>query len=140
MKLLTFGLIFSVIGFFCIFLIIFFLRSLGFISKKNSPLSQFKDSIILLFILLLYFLASSMVYGGFFHAAFINFIIIYCVVCMTIAVGFWLLVLNILEKIDWLKERNLQFYLFVIYGLVWFGIIENTITYPVAIIEKFFIG
>ena len=137
MKILIFGLIFSVIGFFCIFLIIFFLRSMGFISKKNSPLSQFKDLIILFFILLLYFLASSMVYGGFFHAALINFIIIYCSVCMTIALSIWFLVLNILEKINWLKKRNLPFYIFVLYGLIWFGIIENTITYPIGIIMEF---
>ena len=137
MKILIFGLTFSVIGFFCIFLIIFFLRSMGFISKKNSPLSQFKDLIILFFILLLYFLASSMVYGGFFHAALINFIIIYCAVCMTIALSIWFLVLNILEKINWLKKRNLPFYIFVLYGLIWFGIIENTITYPIGIIMEF---
>ena len=137
MKILIFSLIFSVIGFFCIFLIIFFLRSMGFISKKNSPLSQFKDLIILFFILLLYFLASSMVYGGFFHAALINFIIIYCAVCMTIALSIWFLVLNILEKINWLKKRNLPFYIFVLYGLIWFGIIENTITYPIGIIMEF---
>ena len=108
MKILMFGLIFSVIGFFCISLIIFFLRSMKFISKKKSPLSQFKDSIILLFILFLYFLASSIVYGGFFNAAFVNFIIIYCVACMTIATSIWLLILDILEKINWLKKRNLS--------------------------------
>ena len=137
MKILIFGLIFSVIGFFCIFLIIFFLRSMKFISKKKSPLSQFKDSIILLFILFLYFLASSIVYGGFFNAAFVNFIIIYCVACMTIATSIWLLILDILEKINWLKKRNLSFYIFLLYGLMWFGIIENTITYPIGIIKEF---
>jgi hypothetical protein len=137
MKILTFGLIFSLIGFFCISLIIFFLRSMKFISKKKSPLSQFKDSIILLFILFLYFLASSIVYGGFFNAAFVNFIIIYCVACMTIATSIWLLILDILEKINWLKKRNLSFYIFLLYGLMWFGIIENTITYPIGIIKEF---
>jgi hypothetical protein len=137
MKILMFGLIFSVIGFFCISLIIFFLRSMKFISKKKSPLSQFKDSIILLFILFLYFLASSIVYGGFFNAAFVNFIIIYCVACMTIATSIWLLILDILEKINWLKKRNLSFYIFLLYGLMWFGIIENTITYPIGIIKEF---
>ena len=137
MKILMFGLIFSVIGFFCISLIIFFLRSMKFISKKKSPLSQFKDSIILFFILLLYFLASSMVYGGFFHATLINFIIIYCVACMTIATSIWLLILDILEKINWLKKRNLSFYIFLLYALMWFGIIENTITYPIGIIKEF---
>ena len=78
-----------------------------------------------------------MVYGGFFHAALINFIIIYCAVCMTIALSIWFLVLNILEKINWLKKRNLPFYIFVLYGLIWFGIIENTITYPIGIIMEF---
>ena len=137
MKILMFGLIFSVIGFFCISLIIFFLRYMKFISKKKSPLSQFKDSIILLFILFLYFLASSIVYGGFFNAAFVNFIIIYCVACMTIASSIWLLILDILEKINWLKKRNLSFYIFLLYALMWFGIIENTITYPIGIIKEF---
>ena len=137
MKILIFGLIFSVIAFFCIFTIIFFLRSLGFVSKKRAILAQFKDSIILLFILLLYYLASSMVYGGFFNAAFINFIIIYCVVCMTIAVGIWLLVLNILEKINLFQKGNSLIYLFIVYVFTWFGIIEKTLIYPINIIKEF---
>tara|TARA_B100000780_G_C20711374_1_gene282761 strand:- start:115 stop:534 length:420 start_codon:yes stop_codon:yes gene_type:complete len=137
MKILIFSLIFSVIGFFCIFVIIFFLHSLGFISKKIPLLNQFKDSIILLFVLLLYFLASSLVYGGFFHAAFINFIIIYCVLCMTIAIAIWSFLLNILEKINLFQKGNSLLYIFIVYGFIWFGIIENTIVYPINIIKEF---
>jgi hypothetical protein len=56
---------------------------------------------------------------------------------MTIATSIWLLILDILEKINWLKKRNLSFYIFLLYGLMWFGIIENTITYPIGIIKEF---
>jgi hypothetical protein len=56
---------------------------------------------------------------------------------MTIATSIWLLILDILEKINWLKKRNLSFYIFLLYGLMWFGIIENTITYPIVIIKEF---
>ena len=40
-------------------------------------------------------------------------------------------------KINWLKKRNLSFYIFLLYALMWFGIIENTITYPIGIIKEF---
>ena len=78
-----------------------------------------------------------MVYGGFFHAAFINFIIIYCVLCMTIAIAIWSFLLNILEKINLFQKGNSLFYIFIVYGFIWFGIIENTIAYPINIIKEF---